>query len=150
MLSKETDMDELVIERFCYAEDGTFGRYSLGGYHWFTIEQPWNNNMAGASCIPEGSYICKPDFFHRGNYKSVEITDVPGGRSRILFHKANWPHQLRGCIAPVSEWGCVGDMVGGPNSKRAFDFFMAELGSKVFKLKVTRTDLLKQGAFTHG
>lgn len=130
-------MVDLTIERFCYAFDGTFGTVEIGGYELYTVEQPWNDNKRGASCIPEGSYTCVPSFYHRGNYKAIEIMGVPGGRTRILFHKANWPHQLRGCIAPVSDWGCVSDMIGGPNSGNAFAILMEHFGDHEFQLEVT-------------
>lgn len=134
-------MPDLTITRFCYAPDGTFGSMTIDGYDLYTIEQPWNNNKKGASCIPEGLYTCVPSFYHRGGYKAVEITGVPGGRTRILFHKANWPHQLRGCIAPVSDWGCVNDMIGGPDSGNAFTIFMDHYGDHSFVLLVTHTTI---------
>jgi hypothetical protein len=131
----------LTITRFCYADDGTFGTMNVAGYKLYTVEQPWNDNRQGVSCIPEGEYVCKPDYYHRGGYPAIEITDVPGGRSRILMHKANWPHQLRGCIAPVWDWGCVNDIVGGPNSGKAFDLLMEHYGQDAFYLSITHKEI---------
>lgn len=128
----------LVITRFCYASDGTYGTMTVGGYQLFTVEQAWNNNRVGASCIPEGTYRCAPSYYHRGGYPAIEVFGVPGGRTRILFHKANWPHQLRGCIAPVSDWGCVSDMVGGADSARAFQILMDNYGDREFDLEIKR------------
>lgn len=130
-------MKTLAIERFAYTPEGTFGRMTINGYTLYTVEQPWNGNLVGASCIPQGVYECVPSYYHRGGYKAVEVTGV-AGRSQIKIHKANWPHQLRGCIAPVSDFGCVSDMVGGSNSSRAFKMFMEEYGSERFTLRITQ------------
>jgi hypothetical protein len=137
---------DLTITRFCYADTGTFGMMTVSGYHLYTVEQPWNGNKQGASCIPEGDYTCKPAYYHRGGYKAIEIFGnnpewIKDGRSKILIHKANWPHQLRGCIAPVSDWGCVSDMVGGPDSGNAFKIVMDAFGSNDFLLRIQRISL---------
>jgi hypothetical protein len=48
------------------------------------------------SCIPEGTYKCEP--FSGDRFKDVvQILDVPG-RTFILFHVANFPHDIEGCI----------------------------------------------------
>lgn len=67
-----------------------------------TIELPWRNNRRSESCIPEGLYNLRDRYSpHFGRH--LEIMDVPG-RDLILFHPANDArHELRGCIAPVTE-----------------------------------------------
>ena len=76
-----------------------------------TIELPWLQNKQRVSCIPEGNYrIVK-----RWSYKfgwHLHILNVPG-RSFILFHPANdAAKQLKGCIAPVSEFTGIGKGTG--------------------------------------
>lgn len=98
------------LERFSYAPDGTFGRLRVGDLELFTCEQPWNGNAVGESCIPAGGYILRrresPIVAQStgGEFNDGwEICDVPG-RSLIMIHPANWPHELRGCVAPGVDY----------------------------------------------
>ena len=65
-----------------------------------TIEKPWLFNEKNISCIPPGSYICKPHHSEKFTHNPDiwEITDVPG-RTAVLIHVANRAEQLKGCIA---------------------------------------------------
>ena len=109
--------------RYSYAETETEGHIKLStGEKFATIEQPWRRNPNGApggkpyeSCIPDGMYelfpftrpnedadqvwmIFNPD---KGVYKFEDDLPEPGkGRFLCLIHKANWSHQIRGCVAP--------------------------------------------------
>ena len=93
--------------------DGAFGRMSLDGVDFAaTCEQPWRNNEEGHSCIPVGDYKLLPYqspahgatvVFHNPDldiYGTPEMIP-PGktGRSLCEIHSANWPFQLRGCVA---------------------------------------------------
>jgi len=77
-----------------------------------TCEQPWNNNLEGHSCIPVGDYQLLPYqspahgatvVFHNpalGIYGTPDM--IPAGqqgRSLCEIHSANWPFQLKGCVA---------------------------------------------------
>ena len=92
---------------------GTFGQMSLDGVAFCaTCEQPWNNNLEGQSCIPVGNYQLLPYnspahgstiVFHNpalGIWGTPNLIP-PGqaGRSLCEIHNANWPFQLRGCVA---------------------------------------------------
>lgn len=97
--------------------DGSFGRISLDGVDFAaTCEQPWRNNEEGHSCIPVGDYKLLPYelpahgatvVFHNpdlGIYGTPEM--IPAGktgRSLCEIHSANWPFQLRGCVAVGRE-----------------------------------------------
>lgn len=61
-----------------------------------TLEDPWNDNKVGVSCIPAGIYQCGE---HSGaKYKNTWIVkDVPG-RSAIIIHSGNTHADTRGCI----------------------------------------------------
>lgn len=89
---------DLLLERFCYHPEGTLGVLTVGKQEFYTVERPWQNNLPRISCIPEGEY-------KMGRRKSPkfgwgwEIKDVPN-RTYILFHSANFPDELQGCIAP--------------------------------------------------
>ena len=85
-----------LLRRFAYLESGTLGRLTMGNWGCFTIERPWKDNQPNVSCIPEGVYACQP--FSGERFKDViQIMDVPH-RSYILFHVANFPHDIEGCI----------------------------------------------------
>lgn len=127
----------LILERFSYAPDGTFGRLTLpSGRVLFTCEQPWNGNAKGESCIPEGQYQmkmrCSPVVQRSsgGKYEQGwEVIDVPG-RTYIMIHPANWPNQLQGCIAPGMDYTVISGRQGVSSSRAAFDLLMDELGGK--------------------
>jgi hypothetical protein len=91
---------ELELIRTYYPE-GTNGKILYNGRLMvYTIELPWKNNLAGVSCIPEGTY----DLVSRWSPKfgrHLQIMHV-SGREYILMHPANEALlELRGCIAPV-------------------------------------------------
>jgi hypothetical protein len=123
---------------------GTFGRLLVDdGLFCATCEQPWNDNMEGASCIPEGDYDLIPFespahghtfVFHN---PALNIYGTPAmmpagvhGRSLCEIHNANWPFQLKGCVA-------VGNRVidiephgrGVDASVATFSMLMGRLGS---------------------
>lgn len=62
-----------------------------------TLELPWLNNNRRVSCIPAGKYKAIKHVSPRLG-RSLWIQNVPN-RSEILIHRANYVHQLLGCIA---------------------------------------------------
>lgn len=124
---------DIVLERFAYTPDGTFGRLTAGNETFWTVERPWVGNQRRKSCIPEGHYpmmlrdsgvvarSSKGDFT-----MGWEVCDVPG-RSLIMIHPGNWMSDLLGCIAPGMTWGIVGDKIGVGSSQEAFRRLMAIL-----------------------
>lgn len=89
---------ELLIDRFAYTRFGTLGRLTVGGLDLYTVERPWRGNERNESCIPEGVY-CYQRHDSPKHGETLWLRDVPG-RSEILIHPANGPHQLDGCLAP--------------------------------------------------
>lgn len=86
---------------YLHADDGAV---LVSGY---TVELPWRDNAVGESCIPPGVYrAIRHDSPIFGS--SLWLQDVPG-RTEILVHPANAPHQLDGCIAPGESWGWAAD-----------------------------------------
>lgn len=113
-------MNTLVLERFAYAPDGTFGTLSFPtGEVFYTAECPWFGNKVGLSCIPEGVYslgkrhspIVKQssaNMFSEG----WEVLDVPE-RSLIMIHPANFPTlDLKGCISVGEDYRIIPDRTG--------------------------------------
>lgn len=128
-------MTPAIIERFCYAEDGTFGVMSVGDITIYTVERPWLNNQPGISCIPCGDYNCAPRHYHRGNYAAIELKEVPC-RTHILIHKGNLPKHVQGCVAVGSYTGCLSGQWAVLNSAGAFNQLMDIVGGKNFKLVI--------------
>ncbi len=63
-----------------------------------TLEQEWNNNAIGDSCIPKGGYVIK-DFDSKKHPNSF-IVEGTEPRSFILFHVGNYYSHTQGCILP--------------------------------------------------
>src|SRR5258706_2341842 len=93
--------------------DGRFGALLIDGEPFCaTCEQPWNDNQADHSCIPEGDYLLLPYdspahgptvVFHNPDLRiygtPVMIPPGKAGRSLCEMHNANWPYQVKGCVA---------------------------------------------------
>lgn len=73
----------------------------------YVIERPWKENQRNISCIPTGAYSVKKRDGTNPDLRfpvAWEIQDVPN-RSAILFHEANFPDEVHGCLAPNLELG---------------------------------------------
>lgn len=99
-----------------YTDLGTFGKIydDAGKFVCYSMERPWQNNVAFKSCIPEGEYL----LVRHDSPKYGECYALTGGsvslfkddayqRYGILIHPANWPSQLSGCIAPGASLGVI-------------------------------------------
>lgn len=102
----------LLLERWGSTPEGTFGRLTLDGHAWFTVERPWQQNLPSVSCIPAGTYPLVLGFFYSGDgvggkpdYPAYELQDVPG-RALIKIHRANRCTQVKGCIGVGTALGC--------------------------------------------
>jgi len=123
----------------------TLGIMSIEGLEdpiFHTIEKPWLNNEKFVSCIPKGTYICKPFFSQTlKTYPEVwQVWNVPN-RTFILIHVANRADQLEGCIATGLSAGYMKDKSGVLrkavlNSMNAMDDIKRILGYTEFKLDI--------------
>ena len=144
-------MAEILLERFNYgfnvdnAVSGTFGRmYLPSGQILYTCERPWMGNQPSVSCIPEGEYTLlkreSPVVVRSTDGKYIEgweVCEVPG-RTYIMIHPANWPHQLQGCISVGVRYTKIMDKLGVSHSRDAFDIFMSTLsGEDSHRLVIT-------------
>lgn len=124
----------ILLTRFCYDNNGTFGRITLPDETPIvTVERPWINNEPNISCIPIGTYECAPRHYNRGNYPAIEVTNVPG-RSYILFHVGNFVSNSEGCILPNMYHRYEEQGIRGVSSQVAFDKFMTQFGGTHFEL----------------
>jgi hypothetical protein len=87
---------------------------SLDSPHWQTLERPWipdpagqPGGMQGRSCVQPGLYYlvlhdseAHPETWALVNPKLGVTHWGPSQRSVVLIHIANFPSELRGCIAP--------------------------------------------------
>jgi len=130
-------MARVVLERFAYSPDGTFGRLSLpGGQRFFTVERPWLSNKPFESCIPDGVYVMEKrrspvvERTTDGDYlEGWEITHVPG-RTYIMIHPGNWPTDLAGCIAPGKAYRVLNGRNAVTDSQITFAQVMAALDGR--------------------
>lgn len=92
----------------------TQGMLEIAGEEFFSLERPWvegaPGGQKGVSCVPEGLYRLVPHD-SEAHPKSFALVNedlhvyhlsVPQdgqGRTACLIHAANWPQELRGCIA---------------------------------------------------
>jgi len=99
---------ELVLNRTCHNEFGTFGTLRIGDVLLHTVEQDWENNQPNVSCIPNGVYELRyfdspkhGDSYIISNHE-LNVGRFQGEATRFgcLIHKANLASQLQGCIAP--------------------------------------------------
>jgi len=120
-------MEKIELVRRAQMSFGTYGTIVMpDGQILATVERPWLNNAASISCIPAGEYECRPRRYNRGGYDAVEITNVPD-RSYILFHVANVPTDVRGCVGVGNDFGFVKSQWAVTSSKLAFAEFMDQL-----------------------
>lgn len=129
----------LTIRRFNYGPNlpspaaGTFGESILpSGRKLYSVERPWLGNQNNVSCIPEGVYRLgwrRSEVVERStNGEFLEGWEVQGvpGRSLIMLHPGNWPHNFEGCIGHGTRYGMLSDKLAVLNSLAAFRLLMAE------------------------
>lgn len=130
-----------------YFEHGTFSYlYSPEGEQLCAVvEREWNNNQPNISCIPQGEYTLVPHHSPRfGDCYALVAPSLgvtihgPSLRTHILFHVANLPEQLEGCLAPGMGFGVVKNQWGVVNSTIAFDKLMEYLGGDEWKLVISQ------------
>lgn len=119
------------LKRVSLSNKGTFGVLLSNGIPLcVTLEDPWNDNKIGESCIPAGVYQCRKHFGEK--YKNVWILENVPGRSAILIHAGNTIDDTRGCILVGSGFSGASVI----NSKSALDKLRTLLPN-TFEIKIT-------------
>jgi hypothetical protein len=91
---------KLELTRRWYTAESTIGEIHIDGKHeCFTLERPEGNNAPQVSCILEGEYDVTLYYSPHMNRIVMLLHNVPG-RDMIEMHPANYPRELKGCIAP--------------------------------------------------
>lgn len=139
-------MTELYLTRQNSTNEGTPG--ILRGPDWmlFTVELPWRGNACGVSCIPIGSYVCRP--YSSARYSAVYGLDNVPGRSAILIHAGNWAGDTslgflsdsQGCILPGRSRGQARGQLAVLDSAAAMRFLRGRLGTGIFTLHINTTE----------
>lgn len=105
----------------------------------FTVERPWLDNKPFISCIPAGSYTVRKRDGSNQDLKypdAWEVLDVEG-RWGILFHIANKPSEVVGCIGPNRALKMDANSINGYHSRAAvqdMDRFLSDAGVNEFTL----------------
>jgi hypothetical protein len=131
-------MKTLKLQRISYRQDCTLGVLydAEGDLLYATLELPDMGNLQGKSCIPEGSYICKP--YSSDKFKDVyEITNVPN-RTKILIHSGNTTSDIEGCILIGRNFGKLKGKTAVLQSKVALEGLRKYIGKNDFTLLIER------------
>jgi hypothetical protein len=89
-------------------EDRILGRLYIEGTlaNYYTLELgrefEGRENVHEKTCIPEGRYKIELRMSPHFGRVLPHLLDVPG-RTDILIHVANYPHDIKGCIG-VGKW----------------------------------------------
>ena len=129
----------IYLERFTANTPwGIFGRLSAGDMMLWTVEQPWRQNLARASCVPVGEYdLVQHESARYGNVwalvnRHLGVSHFPEAgvpRSAILIHPANRASELMGCIAPGMELGMLDGEWAVLNSRIAIEHLTQEISA---------------------
>lgn len=129
-----------------YREHGTgslitFDDFDAEPWQTFCVERPWKDNEPFESCIPEGEYIVKKRGERYALARYPDAWEVQGvdGRTSILFHAANRPHEVHGCLAlnlnlKLMEYGHIIGTKSKPAMQKMESFLE---GETEFKLTIT-------------
>lgn len=119
------------IKRVYQTEKVTIGILLIDNEPFFwTLEEPWNNNLMNQSCIPLGHY--RAHEYQSSKFgKCYQITDLqnrqPANRSGILIHAGNTIEDTSGCILLGMELGLIQGEKAVLKSKEAYNSFMAKM-----------------------
>lgn len=127
----------ITLIRHAYMQDVTLGVMvdtDTGHFICATLEEPWKENKRQISCIPEGTYVCKP---HSGNkFQNVwEVTNVPN-RSAVLIHAGNTTDDIEGCILVGMEHGILNHKEAVIRSREALLKIRKDNLGKTFNLTI--------------
>ena len=128
-MSKEKTFD-VILTRHYFFDDGIIGSlnfiWSMPSSHLYTLELPYRDNERNVSAIPSGEYRMRfREPTTRFPYAHMKIDRVEG-RSGILFHRGNYPHETRGCILIGDDAATDKPVIF--NSRKGYNQFMRECG----------------------
>ena len=120
---KKMDNFTVLLERIYFKPKYTIGKiFVQGQYLCDSLELPLDadgdgkTNEQNIECIPAGTYFLNLTFSALMQKYYLEVVGVPG-RTGIRIHPANFPAQLKGCIA-VGRGNAAGQLI---DSKYYYD-----------------------------
>lgn len=115
----------VILKRIKERDGGTFGVFLTPELNSICVsmELPWLENQHQVSCIPIGNYMVE-QFTHDKLGRIFRILNVPD-RDYIYMHGANWPTQIKGCIAPGMDYGEPNNIPGIIKSQDALHLLLA-------------------------
>ena len=133
------------LKRVRKADHGTGGELVLKDLRTdkdlvlFTVERPWLDNKPFVSCIPTGTYTVKKRDGSNQDLKYPDAWEVLDVKHRwgILFHVANTPIDVVGCIGPNRALKIDANTIRGYHSRVAvddMDKFLSDAGVSEFTL----------------
>lgn len=86
--------------------------------------------------IGNGKFLCKKDYYHKGNYPTYQI--IVEGHDRVLFHKGNVEENSEACICVAEKFGALNSEPAVLESKEGFGELMFLAGGiDSFGMEVT-------------
>lgn len=105
----------LQIKTVAVRDDGCFSCLLWDGRPFaVSVERSFENQRI---VIPNGIFLAKRDFYHKGGYETFEIQI--SGHDRVLFHKGNKEDDSLACVIVAESFTvldgqtAVGDSKGG-------------------------------------
>jgi hypothetical protein len=130
----------ITLKRFAYHPEGTLGLMQVPNHKlslFYTVERPWLDNAPFLSCIPEGEYSMVWKRSPKFDW-CYEVENVKG-RSHILFHVANFPEEIEGCIGVGTS--LMGDRIAVAESRKGIEAFHEATGGNQWRLKIVNAPL---------
>ena len=88
-----------------------------------TLEEVYNFNKKGVSCIPEGMYAVEKIIRSSNGKPAFRINGVPN-RTAILIHTGNTIEDVEGCILPGQTWGRYKGLPAVLDSRNAMQYLL--------------------------
>jgi hypothetical protein len=125
---------------------GTFGYLHADAQVFYTVEREWLDNEPFVSCLPAGGYHLVPhkspkygDCYCIIN-KAAGVYQWGSGvhvkRFACLFHAANWPTQVQGCVGIGQDIYHIDGKLGVTNSRQSMAKLKKLLGSNTHRLDI--------------
>ena len=135
-----------LLQRMPSGNDGTPGTFSIDNGTWASLELPWRDNKAGASCIPSGTYSCSLRWSQKHNSNLYGVDGVVG-RGDIEIHAGNWAgdesmglkSDVKGCCILGTRFDHIAphvSQIAVIESKKALLEFMQIAGGQTFDLEI--------------
>lgn len=128
----------LHLKRLTETQGACLGRLDGLSQTIWTLEDAWNNNKKGNSCVPKGTYSCIPHGWHNEPVKKKqvwELLNVPQ-RTSILMHIGNKIGDTDGCVLCGFGLTIGFDSVMITRSTDAINLMRREIGDNPFTLVI--------------